>query len=144
MYDLKVCVFFFASLKLLVQYFSQSVLLRQSFEFRWNNQIDFSFSLSRNFGYQLLRIICESFAFKKLFIRLDSSMGTWPTNIFCSLSDGVLLSRQLQFCCTPLPHHVCLSLIVPCYHFCESSLIVKKHSSIVPCYRFCESMLIVN
>ena len=56
--NLKVCVFFFASLKLLVQYFRQSVLLLQSFEFRWNNQTDFSFSLSRNFGYQFVRIIC--------------------------------------------------------------------------------------
>ena len=57
-YNLKVCVFFFANLKLLVQYFRQSVLLRQSFEFRWNNQTDVSFSLSRNFGYQVVLKLC--------------------------------------------------------------------------------------
>ena len=33
---------------------------------------------------------------------------------------------------------------MPCYRLCESSLIVKKHSSIVLCYRFCESLQAVR
>ena len=65
----------------------------------------------------------ESFFFKKLFIRLDSSMGTWPANIFLLME---FCTRQLHFCRTPLPHHVCLSSIVPCYSFSESLLIVKQ------------------
>ena len=130
-----VYVFFFASLKLLVQYFRQSVLLLQSFEFRWNNLSDFSFSLSRNFGYHLPSKNCSS----DLIVRWKRGPLTSSVRIvmeFCT--------RELHFCRTKLPHHVCLSSIVPCYRFCESSHIVKKHSSIVPCYRFCESSLIVN
>ena len=44
----------------------------------------------------------DSFAFKKLFNRLDNSMKALPTIIFCLHSD----TEQLHFCGTPLPHSV--------------------------------------
>ena len=70
-YNLKVCVFFFARLKLLVQYCRQSVLLRQNFKFRWNNETGFSFSLSRNFGYQVALKLCYEH-FVNLFLLKES------------------------------------------------------------------------
>ena len=78
-YIVKVSVFFFASLKLFVQNFRQSVLLLQSFQFHWEyNQTNLSFFLSWNL----------------LFNSLGSSMGTYIYVRFLT----EFCSHQLHFC----------------------------------------------
>ena len=70
-----VCIFFLCETEVARLVFRQSVLLRQRFEFCWNNQ-----NTRTTSRFLLLEILAtnlfDSFAFKQLFNRLDNSMET--------------------------------------------------------------------
>ena len=66
-----VCIFFLCETEVARLVFRQSVLLRQRFEFRWNNHNTRPAS-----RFLLPETLFDSFSFKKLFNTLDSSMET--------------------------------------------------------------------